>query len=60
MRERAERAEHLATKQGLLRIAADFDVLADRAEQRLSAMLKRLGQGQTSAPVPSPLEAENI
>jgi hypothetical protein len=45
MRERAERAVFPETKQGLLRIADDFDVLATRAEQRL-AMLARRAEGR--------------
>ena len=36
MRERADRALYPETKDGLLRIAGDFDVLARRAEQRLA------------------------
>jgi hypothetical protein len=39
MRARADNAVHAEIKQGLLRIAGDFDVLATRAEQRL-AMLR--------------------
>ena len=36
MRARAERAQFPETKQGLLRIADDYDVLAKRAEQRIA------------------------
>jgi hypothetical protein len=44
MRERADQAVFPATKQALLRIAADYDVLATRAEQR-AAVLRRLAEG---------------
>jgi hypothetical protein len=44
MRERADKAVYPETKQGLLRIAADYDVLAIRAEQRI-AVLRRLAEG---------------
>ena len=44
MRGRADRAMYPETKQGLLRIAGDYDVLAARAEQRLAG-LRRLAQG---------------
>ena len=37
MRSRANLALLADTKQGLLRIAGDFDVLAERAEERLAA-----------------------
>jgi len=40
MRSRAERAEAPATKEGLLRIAKDFELLAQRAEQRLATMAR--------------------
>jgi hypothetical protein len=40
MRGRAERAMYPETKQGLLRIAGDYDVLAARADQRLAALRK--------------------
>lgn len=40
MRTRAERAEAPATKDGLLRIAQDFELLARRAEQRLAVMAR--------------------
>ena len=36
MRGRAERAQFPETKQGLLRIASDYDELAKRAEQRIA------------------------
>ena len=41
MRGRADRAMYPETKQGLLRIAGDYDVLAARADQRLAG-LRRL------------------
>ena len=44
MRSRADKALFPETKQGLLRIAADYDVLAKRAEQRNVWLAK--GQGQ--------------
>jgi hypothetical protein len=40
MRGRAERAMYPETKQGLLRIAGDYDVLAARAEQRIAGLRK--------------------
>ena len=40
MRNRAEQAEAPATKDGLLRIAQDFELLAKRAEQRLAALAR--------------------
>jgi len=40
MRGRADRAMYPETKQGLLRIAGDYDVLAARAEQRLAGLRK--------------------
>ena len=44
MRGRADKAQFSETKQGLLRIADDYDVLAKRAEQRNAWLAK--GQGQ--------------
>jgi hypothetical protein len=43
MRGRADRAMYPETRQGLLRIAGDYDVLAARAEQRLAG-LRRLAE----------------
>jgi hypothetical protein len=43
MRGRADRAMYPETRQGLLRIAGDYDVLATRAEQRLAG-LRRLAE----------------
>jgi hypothetical protein len=40
MRGRADRAMYPETRQGLLRIAGDYDVLAARAEQRLAGLRK--------------------
>jgi hypothetical protein len=40
MRGRADRAMYPETKQGLLRIAGDYDVLAARAEARLAGLRK--------------------
>jgi hypothetical protein len=40
MRGRADRAMYPETKQGLLRIAGDYDVLAERAQQRLAGLRK--------------------
>jgi hypothetical protein len=45
MRVRADRAVFPETKQGLLRIADDYEVLAARAEQRL-ARLSKLAKGE--------------
>ena len=43
MRDRADKAVFPETKQGLSRIADDYDLLATRAEQRSRALAK-LGQ----------------
>ncbi|WP_068023761.1 hypothetical protein [Rhodoplanes sp. Z2-YC6860] len=48
MRSRAEKAEAPATKEGLLRIAQDFELLAKRAEQRIAA-LARLSPDRTQS-----------
>ena len=48
MRERADRALYPETKDGLLRIAGDFDVLARRAEQRLADWQKLEDPDQTA------------
>ena len=45
MRARAERAMYPETKQGLLRIAEDYDVLATRSQQRAAALRARAGGG---------------
>ena len=44
MRKRADRAMYPETKQGLFRIAGDYDALAARAQQRL-ARLRNLEGG---------------
>ena len=49
MRTRAERAEAPATKDGLQRIARDFDLLAQRAEERLAAMARLSGAEPAAA-----------
>jgi len=63
MRSRAEKAEAPATKEGLLRIAQDFELLAKRAEQRVEAMA-RLSPGRTQSeradPVPVNLDRGDI
>jgi hypothetical protein len=41
MRQRAERAVLPEIRQGLFRIAADYDMLATRAEQRLAMLAKQ-------------------
>jgi len=60
MRSRADNAVHAEIKQGLLRIAGDFDVLATRAEQRL-AMLRGFAD-KPEAPAsedPAPTQESN-
>jgi len=63
MRSRAEKAEAPATKEGLLRIAQDFELLAKRAEQRVAA-IARLSSGRTQSeradPAPVNLDRDDV
>jgi hypothetical protein len=49
MRRRADNAVYPETKQGLLRIADDYDVLAIRAERRLAVLAESVEAGDLSA-----------
>lgn len=63
MRSRAEKAEAPATKEGLLRIAQDFELLAKRAEERVAAMARLSpdrAQSERADPVPVNLDRGDI
>jgi hypothetical protein len=62
MRGRADKAMYPETKQGLLRIAGDYDVLAARAEQRLAG-LRKLAHGDdrpANAATPVDLDPDQL
>jgi hypothetical protein len=59
MRSRAEKAEAPATKEGLLRIAQDFELLAKRAEQRVAAIARlSSGSAQSERADPAPVNLD--
>ena len=58
MRGRADRAMYPETKQGLLRIAGDYDVLAARAEQRLAGLRRMAQDDAQSANAGTPVDPD--
>jgi hypothetical protein len=60
MRGRADRAMYPETKQGLLRIAGDYDVLAARAEQRLAGLRKLAEEDARAESAPAPADLDSI
>jgi len=58
MRGRADRAMYPETKQGLLRIAGDYDVLAARAEQRIAGLRKLAQDDARSANAGTPVDQD--
>ena len=59
MRGRADRAVYPETKQGLLRIADDYELLATRAEHR-AAVLSKLARGPVEAAADLAVGNQNI
>ena len=59
MRARADKAVHPEIKQGLSRIADDYDVLAKRAEQRL-AVFAKLAEGNDQSAIDSAVEDQKV
>lgn len=56
LRARADRALFPETKQGLLRIAEDYEVLAKRAEQRIAWWAAKTKPEHTLAVEPPPMQ----